>query len=105
MFKTWKEDKMKWQWNLIRSRGDYQINLFLVATGVDYQQAFRILNPHTQTEKFDKDCKYIKKYVEELQNIDNSIILNWHNVYNEYDFYINPIIVYKKARAQFLSIV
>lgn len=37
MFKTWKEDKMKWQWNLIRSRGDYQINLFLVATGVDYQ--------------------------------------------------------------------
>ena len=39
MFKTWKEDKMKWQWNLIRSRGDYQINLFLVATGVDYQHS------------------------------------------------------------------
>lgn len=39
MFKTWKEDKTKWQWNLIRSRGDYQINLFLVATGVDYQQS------------------------------------------------------------------
>ncbi len=34
-------------------------------TGTDAQPYFRVFNPESQTEKFDKDLKYIKKWVPE----------------------------------------
>lgn len=36
-------------------------------TGTDAQPYFRVFNPTSQTEKFDKDLKYIKKWVPEFQ--------------------------------------
>ena len=30
-----------------------------------------------QLLKFDKDCSYVKKWIPELKNVDNNIILNW----------------------------
>jgi deoxyribodipyrimidine photo-lyase len=35
-------------------------------TGTDAQPYFRVFNPESQTEKFDKDLRYIKKWVPEL---------------------------------------
>lgn len=40
------------------------------STGCDAQPYFRIFNPVTQSEKFDKSGEYIKKYVPELRNVD-----------------------------------
>jgi deoxyribodipyrimidine photo-lyase len=36
------------------------------SSGCDAQPYFRVFNPESQTEKFDKDLKYIKKWVPEL---------------------------------------
>ena len=35
---------------------------------------FRIFNPHTQIERFDKDRKYIRKWVNSEKNYPNEII-------------------------------
>lgn len=39
-------------------------------SGCDAAPYFRIFNPTTQTQKFDPDLKYIKKWVPELSNFD-----------------------------------
>ncbi|KAK9429340.1 CDP photolyase [Lipomyces doorenjongii] len=42
---------------------------FASSTGVDPQPYFRVFNPVLQSEKFDPDGVYIKKWVPELQNL------------------------------------
>ncbi|WP_423188613.1 cryptochrome/photolyase family protein [Alkalibacterium sp. f15] len=44
------------------------------STGADGVPYFRVFNPTTQSEKFDKDGSFIKKYVPELKAIDNKKI-------------------------------
>ena len=39
-------------------------------TGCDAAPYFRVFNPTLQTEKFDKDLEYIKKWVTELNSLD-----------------------------------
>jgi deoxyribodipyrimidine photo-lyase len=71
-------------------------------SGADSQPYFRIMNPWTQSKKFDLDCEYIKKWVPELEDVDNNDIHNWENAYNTYkDYnikYPKPCIDYKTAR-------
>jgi len=45
---------LSWQWS--------------AGTGIDPQPYFRIFNPYTQTEKFDKEGIYIKKYLPKLES-------------------------------------
>lgn len=42
---------------------------WVAGTGVDAAPYFRIFNPTTQIEKFDKDLKYINKWVPEFQEL------------------------------------
>jgi len=50
------------------------------STGTDSQPYFRIFNPKLQSEKFDKNCKFILKWVPELKNVLNkSHIHDWEN--------------------------
>ncbi|MFC0604251.1 cryptochrome/photolyase family protein [Winogradskyella pulchriflava] len=43
---------------------------WVAGSGVDAAPYFRIFNPTTQIDKFDKDRKYIKKYVPEFESDD-----------------------------------
>ncbi|MFK8059630.1 MAG: deoxyribodipyrimidine photo-lyase [Polaribacter sp.] len=43
---------------------------WVAGSGVDASPYFRIFNPTTQIKKFDKDLKYIKKWVPEFQELD-----------------------------------
>ncbi|WP_339656494.1 FAD-binding domain-containing protein, partial [uncultured Salegentibacter sp.] len=43
---------------------------WVAGSGVDAAPYFRIFNPTTQIDKFDKDKKYIKKWVEEFETDD-----------------------------------
>ncbi|QYJ67762.1 cryptochrome/photolyase family protein [Flavobacterium litorale] len=45
-------------------------------SGVDAAPYFRIFNPTEQAKKFDKELKYIKKWVPELEEIDYSPIVD-----------------------------
>jgi deoxyribodipyrimidine photo-lyase len=45
-------------------------------SGVDAAPYFRIFNPTEQTKKFDKELKYIRKWVPEFENLDYIPIVN-----------------------------
>lgn len=60
---------------------------WVAGTGVDAAPYFRIFNPYTQTEKFDKDEKYIKKWVKEYRSLS----------------YPDPIVEHKMARERCLA--
>lgn len=50
------------------------------STGTDSQPYFRIFNPKLQSEKFDKKCKFIQKWVPELKGVLNKEHLHdWEN--------------------------
>lgn len=57
-------------------------------SGVDAAPYFRIFNPTEQVKKFDKDLKYIKKWVTELDSLD----------------YPKPIVDHKVARERCLRV-
>ncbi|HEY7535978.1 MAG TPA: deoxyribodipyrimidine photo-lyase, partial [Thermodesulfobacteriota bacterium] len=58
------------------------------SVGADPKQ-LRIFNPILQSERFDPDCKYIKKYITELKNLSCKMI---HDPI-KYDLpYYNPIV-------------
>lgn len=75
-----------WQWS--------------ASTGADSQPYFRIFNPWIQSEKFDPNCEYIKKWVPELKSVKNSDIHKWDKKYKDYSGvkYPAPIIDYEFAR-------
>lgn len=53
-------NSMGWQW--------------VAGSGVDASPYFRIFNPMTQSEKFDKNADYIRKWIPELAKLDNKWI-------------------------------
>jgi deoxyribodipyrimidine photo-lyase len=58
------------------------------SSGCDAAPYFRVFNPRLQTEKFDKDLKYIKKWVPEFQEFS----------------YPQPIVVHEEARKRVLEV-
>ena len=80
------------------------------STGTDSVPYFRIFNPSIQSEKFDPDGKFIKKYVPELRDIDGSAIHHPHQLtpaeikkYEQKPLIVNypqPIVDHKYARVR-----
>lgn len=67
-----------WRWGeayFAEKLHDYEISSnvgnwqWVAGTGVDAAPYFRIFNPTTQIEKFDKELKYIKKWVPDFQEL------------------------------------
>jgi deoxyribodipyrimidine photo-lyase len=60
--------------------GDHASNVggwqWSASTGVDAAPYFRIFNPITQSEKFDKDGVFLKKYLPNLSTLTNKEIHN-----------------------------
>ncbi|QKF94182.1 photolyase protein with FAD-binding domain [Fadolivirus algeromassiliense] len=52
-----------------------------------------------QSQRFDPDCEYIKKWIPELKDVENKHIHEWHKYYNLYlDVkYPKPIIDYSTS--------
>ncbi|MFL9482308.1 cryptochrome/photolyase family protein [Chitinophagaceae bacterium LWZ2-11] len=57
-------------------------------SGCDAAPYFRVFNPTLQTEKFDKDFKYIRKWVPEFDTLD----------------YVKPIVEHTEARKRVLEV-
>ncbi len=71
--------------------------------GLDNSVFLRILNPWTQIEKYDPECKYIKKWIPELKNVEIKHIKKWykyHTLYN--NVYIKPIVDHDECRKKFI---
>lgn len=71
------------------NNGNWQ---WVASTGCDSQQYFRIFNPWLQQKKFDPECKYIKKWVPELKNVETKIIHSLFKTNVLIDNYSKPII-------------
>jgi deoxyribodipyrimidine photo-lyase len=106
----WKDGEKYFGQNLVDydpiiNNGNWQ---WSAGSGVDAQPYFRIFNPWTQGEKFDPDCIYIKKWVPELNNVDNKHIHNWTTFCTNPQYknikYHKPIINYEENRKKCLEI-
>lgn len=64
------------------------------STGCDAQPYFRIFNPWRQQKRFDPQCKYIKKWVKELENVSCKDIENLEN--KNRDEYYKKIVDHKE---------
>ncbi len=74
--------------DLSANNGGWQ---WAAGSGCDAAPYFRVFNPYLQTQKFDSQLKYIKKWVPEFQNLDYKPIV-------EHDFARNRCLeVYKQA--------
>lgn len=56
------------------NNGNWQ---WVASTGCDVQPYFRVFNPWRQQERFDPDCKYIKKWIPELKDLSPAEIHQW----------------------------
>ncbi|RKF58900.1 Deoxyribodipyrimidine photo-lyase [Golovinomyces cichoracearum] len=78
------------------------------SSGVDPQPYFRIFNPELQSEKFDKDGEFIRKWVPELKAIKGSKLI--HDPYGrgaaseaKKGGYVKKIVIHKEARERCLN--
>lgn len=63
------------------------------STGCDSQPYFRIFNPYTQSEKFDPQAEYIKKWIPELKDLSPKDIHSWDKSHLKYtQVYPKPIV-------------
>jgi deoxyribodipyrimidine photo-lyase len=95
-----------WRWGeryFAQKLVDYDIssnNLnwqFSAQVGTDRTAFLRVYNPFIQSEKYDPDCVYIKKWIHELRNVDNSVIHKWGEKYDkEQSDYPAPMIDYRE---------
>lgn len=73
------------------------------SVGADAQPYFRIFNPWLQSDKFDKDCVFIKKWLPILNKVPSKHIHSWykyHVLYKNEKYninYPNPIVDHSKV--------
>ena len=99
----WKEGERYFAQHLVDydpcvNNGSWQ---WAASTGADAQPYFRVFNPWTQQEDYDKDCDYIKKYVPELQDYPAEAIHSLNEqrpVTLSKDDYPEPIVDHKEER-------
>ena len=82
------------------NNGNWQ---WIASTGTDPKPYFqRLFNPIIQSEKFDPEATYIKKWLPELKNIPATDLHKWESKYKNYNLgglnYVAPIVNYKEAR-------
>ena len=83
-------------YNISANNGGWQ---WSAGTGTDSQPYFRIFNPWTQSKNFDPDCKYIKKWIDELKNVENKKIHEWFKYYSQENTeYPQPIVDHSEQR-------
>jgi deoxyribodipyrimidine photo-lyase len=59
----------------MQNNGGWQ---WAASTGTDSQPYYRIFNPWSQVEKYDKKLEYIRKYLPELDKVPDKDIINWY---------------------------
>ncbi|QYJ84933.1 deoxyribodipyrimidine photo-lyase [Shewanella mesophila] len=90
--------------------GDFSANnggwQWAASTGCDAQPYFRIFNPITQSQKFDPQGVFIRKYLPELENVPDKQIHFPHDYFNKHGIetdYCKPIVDHKAARLRALD--
>ncbi|MGO4289999.1 cryptochrome/photolyase family protein [Chitinophaga sp. RAB17] len=72
-------------YDLAANNGGWQ---WAAGSGCDAAPYFRVFNPTLQTQKFDKDLQYIRKWVPEFEGFD----------------YVKPVVLHEEARKRALEV-
>ena len=100
MLHDWRIGEQFFMENLID--GDFASNnggwQWSASTGTDAAPYFRIFNPITQSNNFDKEGLFIKKYVPELSKVDKKEIHDPSEKIRDYCGYPNKIVDLKQSR-------
>lgn len=87
--------------------GDYASNnggwQWAASTGADAAPYFRIFNPERQSERFDPEGKFIKKFLPELNALDKKSIHKPNSEQRKTCGYPEPVVDYKFARQRALD--
>ena len=85
------------------NNGNWQ---WVAGTGADSQPYFRIFNPWSQSENYDTEATYIKKWLPDLKDIPAKHLHHWNEYYEEYKNidYPKPIVDYNEQRKKALSL-
>jgi len=83
-------------YDLASNNGGWQ---WCASTGVDAQPYFRIFNPVTQSEKFDPEGEFIRKWCPELIYLSNKEIHSPHDI----EDYPAPIVSYQEQKVKALK--
>ena len=89
--------------DLAANNGGWQ---WAASTGTDAAPYFRIFNPTTQGEKFDRDGEFIRQWVPELREVPGKAIhepWNWAEKAQVTLHYPRPIVDHKQARLATLA--
>lgn len=88
--------------DLASNNGGWQ---WAASTGCDAQPYFRIFNPIRQSERFDPNGEFIRKYLPELESIPDKHIHFPHQYIanNKMQEYWEPIVDHKEARLKALA--
>lgn len=107
LFVNWQEGEGHFARSLIdydpaSNNGNWQ---WVAGTGSDSQPYFRILNPFSQSQKYDPDAAYIYKWVPELRDVPTRDIHKWDTTYKDYPDvdYPAPIVSYSEQKDKVLA--
>ena len=92
-------------YDVLVNNGNWQ---WTSGSGADSQPYFRVFNPWLQSERYDKDCEYIKYWLPNLEDVENKHLHQWDKFHTEYNMkdidYIKPIVDYKESKENSLKI-
>lgn len=106
LFQDWRKGEAYFMSKLID--GEFAANnggwQWSASTGCDAAPYFRIFNPTRQSQNFDKNGEFIRRFVPELAVLDSSSIHNPSTIQRQECHYPEPIVDYKSARLSAISL-
>jgi len=91
-------------YDVLVNQGNWQ---WTSGSGADSQPYFRVFNPSRQSENYDKDAIYIKKWLPNLKDIEPKHLHDWETYHKEYNIkdlhYYEPMVEYSKSKADGLK--
>ena len=91
-------------YDVLVNNGNWQ---WTSGSGADSQPYFRVFNPWIQSDRYDKNCEYIKYWLPNLKNVENKHLHQWEKFHSEYNLkdidYVKPIVDYKESKANSLK--
>lgn len=86
-------------YDVLVNQGNWQ---WTSGSGADSQPFFRVFNPSLQSEHYDKDAIYIKKWLPQLKDIEPKHLHDWEKYHSEYNLkeikYWKPMVSYTESK-------
>ncbi len=86
-------------YDVLVNQGNWQ---WTSGSGADSQPFFRVFNPSLQSERYDKDAIYIKKWLPQLKDVEPKHLHDWETYYKEYNLkeikYWEPMVSYSESK-------